>query len=183
MDFAANVPPGTDSPTDGMTTDKGNATTSLSRPIRPKTRGLPRVCCVCQKKSKKICSRCLCTIYCSVECQTQHWQTGGHKEECQAETTAAKKVLKMLEMKCSVPLPSASDLMYLVCVGGQPNLYRNANGDEYEVCSDSSSLGRVADRLAHADKSIELTDYDRVTGKRARHMEGEPGNILMEMFS
>ena len=28
------------------------------------------------------CARCLCTFYCSVKCQKQHWKQGGHKQHC-----------------------------------------------------------------------------------------------------
>ena len=44
----------------------------------------PNVCAACGTvtTSKKTCSRCKVTCYCSKECQVNHWKRGGHKEVC-----------------------------------------------------------------------------------------------------
>lgn len=41
-----------------------------------------KTCAVCEKQSKKFCSRCKKINYCSIECQRAHWKT--HKLMCQA---------------------------------------------------------------------------------------------------
>ena len=44
-------------------------------------------CEICGKHLVKAemfkCSRCKSVIYCSKACQTKHWKTGGHREECE----------------------------------------------------------------------------------------------------
>lgn len=45
-------------------------------------------CAVCQEPGPKRCSRCKTARYCSLECQTKHWNQG-HKLDCRATTDPA----------------------------------------------------------------------------------------------
>ena len=45
---------------------------------------LSSMCSVCGKKGEgyKLCARCTCVYYCSVDCQRKDWKENRHKEEC-----------------------------------------------------------------------------------------------------
>ena len=40
-------------------------------------------CSTCGRPAQVVCRRCLQSSYCSMPCQQQHWDTGGHKDACQ----------------------------------------------------------------------------------------------------
>ena len=39
-------------------------------------------CSTCGRPAQVVCRRCLQSSYCSMPCQQQHWDTGGHKDAC-----------------------------------------------------------------------------------------------------
>jgi hypothetical protein len=53
---------------------------------------MPKVCEACgQVGADKRCSRCMGSVYCSIECQRKHWKAG-HKHKCaKAEKPSAAK--------------------------------------------------------------------------------------------
>jgi TPR repeat protein len=61
-------------------------------------------CYVCSKKEENagsllVCGRCKIPKYCSKECQTKHWKSGGHMAECDRTVAELQKTKRLLANK------------------------------------------------------------------------------------
>ena len=84
----------------------------------------------------KPCSRCRVAYYCSVGCQTRHWKTGGHREDCvagAADRRAAEEVPREVFPMAIATAMSMSDVKLT-------NLTRHGQGalDSYNFTNGQS---------------------------------------------
>mmetsp|Transcript_27861 Transcript_27861/g.51301 ORF Transcript_27861/g.51301 Transcript_27861/m.51301 type:complete len:448 (+) Transcript_27861:148-1491(+) len=93
----------------------------------------------------KSCGRCHAAFYCSRDCQTKHWSSGGHKKLCKKEKAAVEKYEKELASNKPDPNRFNNDGGVILMKKYDPEKLRFKVGDKVEcmIGPDKWGTGRI----------------------------------------